>query len=158
MAQAIPSGCEGFIPHLVLSDASAAIEFYKKAFGAEEISRMPAPDGRKLWHAEMRIGTRIFFLSDDFPEMCGGKSRSPKALGASPVTIHMYVENVDKVFQRAVDAGATATMPPTDMFWGDRYANLVDPMGHTWGVATHIKDLTPEQMMQAAAEMAGQCQ
>lgn len=157
MAQAIPSGCEGFIPHLVLSDASAAMEFYRKAFGAEEICRMSSPDGKKLWHAEMRIGSRIFYLADDFPEMCGGKSRSPKALGGSPVTIHMYAESVDKVFDRAVQAGATPTLPPTDMFWGDRYANVVDPFGHTWSIATHIKDLTPQEMQKAAEEMAKHC-
>lgn len=158
MAKPIPAGHEGFIPHLVLSDASAAMEFYKKAFGAEEISRMPAPDGKRLWHAEMRIGDRVFYLADDFPEAFGGKARSPKALGASPVTIHMYVEDIDKSFERATAAGATATMPPMDMFWGDRYGNLTDPFGHTWGLATHLKDMTPEEMNQAAAEFAKNCQ
>lgn len=157
MTNPIPSGCEGMIPHLVLSDASAAMEFYKKAFGAEEIMRMPAPDGKKLWHAEMRIGNRLFYLADDFPEMCGGQERSPKALGASSVTLHMYVENVDKMIQQAADAGATVTMPPMDMFWGDRYGNLVDPFGHSWGFATHIKDVSQEEMAAAAEAFAKDC-
>lgn len=150
MAKPIPDGCEGFIPHLVVNNASAAIDFYKKAFGAEELGRMPAPDGR-LMHAEVSIGGKPIYLADDFPEYCGGKPRAAAALGGSPVNIHQYVTDCDAAFNRAVSAGATVTMPPMDMFWGDRYAVLTDPFGHVWSFATHQKDLTPEQIAQAAA-------
>ncbi len=103
-----------------------AIEFYKKAFGAEEVVRMPAPDGTRIMHAEIRIGARPVFLADDFPEYCGGKSQSPKALGGTPVTIHRYVENCDAAIKRAQQTGATVKMPAQDMFWGDRYGVVTD--------------------------------
>jgi uncharacterized glyoxalase superfamily protein PhnB len=153
MAAKIPAGCEGLIPHLVCDPCADAIEFYKKAFGAEEICRMPAPDGQRLIHAEIRIGGRSVFLADDFPEYCQGMSQSPKALGGTPVTIHRYVEDCDAAIQRAAAAGATVKMPAEDMFWGDRYGLISDPFGHSWSFATHIKDLTAEEMasgMQAA--------
>jgi uncharacterized glyoxalase superfamily protein PhnB len=127
--------------------AAQAIEFYKKAFGAEELTRMPSPDGRTVMHAELQIGDSILFLADEFPEM---GARSPKALGGSPVTIHLYVADVDAVFNRAIQAGATAQMPPTDMFWGDRYGKLTDPFGHVWSVATHTEDVPPEEMAKRA--------
>jgi uncharacterized glyoxalase superfamily protein PhnB len=146
MSKAIPAGREGLIPHLVCSPCADAIEFYKKAFGAEEIARMPAPDGKRIMHAEVRIGGRPLFLVDDFPEYCGGKSETPKALGGTPVTIHRYVENCDAAIERAEKAGATVKMPATDMFWGDRYGVIVDPFGHNWSFATHLRDLTPEEM------------
>lgn len=145
MTQKIPSGAEGLIPHLVCDPCAEAIEFYKKAFGAEETCRMPSPDGRVM-HAEIRIGDSLVFLADDFPEYCEGKSQSPKALGGTPVTIHRYVENCDGAINRAVEAGATVKMPPMDMFWGDRYGVVTDPFGHVWSLATHIRDLTPEEM------------
>jgi uncharacterized glyoxalase superfamily protein PhnB len=151
MVKAIPDGCEGYIPHLVINGCAAALEFYAKAFGAEEAMRMPSPDGR-IMHAEMIIGGKFVYLADDFPEYCGGKARSATALGGSPVTIHRYVENVDAAIARATEAGAIALMPPTDMFWGDRYGMVVDPYGHCWSFATHTKDLTPEQIGAAAAE------
>src|SRR5437868_2128191 len=116
----LPRGHENLIPHLVCSPVSEAIEFYKKAFGAEEVMRMPAPDGRMM-HAEIRLGASYIFLADDFPEYCGGKSQTAKALGGTPVTIHRYVPDCDAAIKRAVDAGATLMMPPSDMFWGDRY-------------------------------------
>jgi len=97
-------------------------------------------------HAEIRIGGKPLFLNDDFPEFCGGKAANPKALGGTPVTIHRYVEDCDAAIQRAADAGATVRMPPMDMFWGDRYGMVVDPFGHQWSIATHQRDLTPQQI------------
>jgi uncharacterized glyoxalase superfamily protein PhnB len=142
----IPSGLEHLIPHLVCSPCAEAIEFYKKAFGAEEVARMPSPDGRVM-HAEIKIGGNMVFLVDDFPEYCGGKSSTPIALEGTPVTMHRYVENCDAAIERAQKAGATVQMPPMDMFWGDRYGVIVDPYGHKWSLATHQKDMTPNEMM-----------
>jgi PhnB protein len=150
--QPIPPGHENLIPHLVCSPCAEAIEYYKKAFGAEEVYRIPAPDGRKLMHAAVRIGKSYLFLVDDFPEFCGGKSETATALKGTPVTIHHYVENCDAAIKRATDAGATVLMPAADMFWGDRYGVVVDPYGHKWSFATHIKDLTPEQMQSGMKE------
>lgn len=144
--QPIPPGMEGLIPHLVCQSCAEAIEFYKKAFGAEELGRTPAPDGRRIMHAALRIGGSPVFLVDDFPEFCGGKSSTPKALTGTPVTIHRYVENCDAAIKRAQDAGATVQMPAMDMFWGDRYGVVIDPYGHKWSFATHLKDLTPAEM------------
>ena len=149
---AIPPGHENLIPHLVCDPCSEAIEFYKKAFEAEEIHRMPAPDGRKIMHAAIRIGNSYVFLVDDFPEFCGGQSQTPTALKGTPVTIHRYVEDCDAAIQRAQDAGATVSMPAMDMFWGDRYGVVTDPYGHKWSIATHLKDLTPEQMQAGMKE------
>ena len=154
--QPIPPGQENLIPHLVCSPCSEAIEFYKKAFGAEEMHRAPAPDGRRIMHAALRIGKSFVFLVDDFPEFCGGKSSSPKALKGTPVTIHRYVTNCDAAIKRAVDAGATLLMPAADMFWGDRYGVITDPFGHNWSFATHIKDLTPAEMQAGMKEACGQ--
>jgi PhnB protein len=151
--QPIPPGHENLIPHLVCNSCSEAIEFYKKAFGAEEIQRMPAPDGRRIMHAAIKVGKNFVFLVDDFPEMCNGKSETPLALKGTPVTLHQYVENCDAAIKRAQEAGATLTMPATDMFWGDRYGQVTDPYGHRWSFATHIKDVTPEQMQTAMKEM-----
>jgi len=152
MSNAIPSGHEGIIPHLVCSPCSEAIEFYKQAFGAEEAQRLPAPDGKRIMHAELRIDGRPLFLVDDFPEHCGGKSRTPKALGGTPVTIHRYVQDCDAAIERAAKAGAKVTMPAADMFWGDRYGSVTDPYGHNWSIATHKSDPTPEEMAQAMQE------
>jgi PhnB protein len=146
---------KGLVPHLVVNGASKALDWYAKAFGAEEVCRMPAPDGERLMHAEMKIGDKVVFLCDDFPEYCGGKSRTPAALGGSTVTIHQYVEDCDAAIARAEKAGASITMPPEDMFWGDRYGSVTDPFGHTWSFATHIKDMTPEEMQEAAAAAFG---
>lgn len=155
MTSPIPAGAEGVLPHLVVSDCSAAIEFYKKAFDAEEVCRMPLPDGSKIMHAEVRIGSQLIFLCDDFPEMCGGVSRDPKTLGATPVTLHRYVEDCDAAIAKAEKAGASITMPAADMFWGDRYGIVSDPFGHSWSLATHLKDMTPEEMNEAAAAAFG---
>ena len=147
--QPIPPGQENLIPHLVCSPCTEAIDFYKKAFGAEEINRLPAPDGRRIMHAQIRIGKSFLFLADDFPEHCGGKASSPTALKGTPVTFHQYVQNCDAAIKRASDAGATVLMPATDMFWGDRYGVVVDPYGHKWSFATHQKDVTPAEMQAA---------
>jgi PhnB protein len=147
-AKPIPTGRESLIPHLVCSPCSEAIEFYKKAFGAEELFRMPAPDGRRIMHAEIRIGKSILFLVDDFPEYCG-QSSTALALKGTPVTLHLYVADCDAIIKRAADAGASVLSPAADMFWGDRCGRVVDPYGHKWSFATHQKDLTPEEMLAA---------
>ena len=144
--QPIPPGKEQVIPHLVCDPCAQAIDFYKKAFGAEELWRMPAPDGRVM-HAELRIGTSVIFLADDFPEYCGGKASSPKALRGTRVTMHRYVQDCDAAITRAQQAGATVKMPAADMFWGDRYGVIQDPFGHNWSFGTHRQELTPEEMM-----------
>src|ERR1700741_2442352 len=138
----IPEGMHSVTPHLVCDGAANAIDFYKKAFNAVELSRLPAPDG-KLMHSAIRIGDSTIMLVDEFPQW---GSVGPKALKGSPVTIHLYVENVDATFAQAVAAGATVKMPVADMFWGDRYGVLDDPFGHHWSVATHMRDLTPEEI------------
>lgn len=141
----IPDGMHSVTPHLVCAGAADAIEFYKKAFGAEEALRLPGPQG-KLMHAMIRIGDSAIMLVDEMPEW---GSFGPKALKGSPVTIHLYVPEVDAFVARAVAAGAKITMPLQDMFWGDRYGQLEDPFGHRWSVATHIRDVTPDEMRQA---------
>jgi len=127
------------------------MEFYKQAFGAEEIARHPAPDGKRLMHAQMLIGGQMVYLADDFPEYCDGKAQNPKGLGGTPVTIHRYVEDCDAAIIRAAHAGATVKMPAADMFWGDRYGVVTDPFGHNWSFATHQRDLSPEELSAAAA-------
>ena len=143
----VPEGFHTITPHLVVKGASQAIEFYKKAFGAEELSRMPGPDGKSLMHASLKIGDSHLFLVDEFPEM---GSHGPDLSGKSPVTIHLYVEDVDSAFSNALAAGARQIMAPQDMFWGDRYGKLVDPFGHEWSLATHKEDLSPEEIGQRA--------
>ena len=138
----IPDGFHTLTPHLTMKDAAAAIEFYKKAFGAVELERHNGPDGKSIMHATLKIGDSRFMLNDEFPEM-GGKG--PLALGGTPVTLHVAVEAVDEAFARAVAAGAKVTMPLADMFWGDRYGQLEDPFGHKWSLATHIEDVSPEE-------------
>lgn len=142
----IPDGMRTVTPHLICADAAAAIEFYKKAFNAVEMGRMPGPEG-KLIHALIRIGDSPVMLVDEFPDW---GSFGPKALKGSPVTIHLYVEDADAVVKCAVAAGAKVTMPLEDTFWGDRYGKLEDPFGHQWSVATHIRDVNPEEMRRAA--------
>jgi PhnB protein len=145
-----PEGAHTLIPHLVVRDAEKALEYYQKAFGAEQLDIcMRTPDGQKIAHAEFKIGDSLLMICDEFPEW---GSQSPQALNGSPVTLSIYVEDVDAVFNRAVEAGATAKMPPADMFWGDRYCKLVDPFGHNWSVMTHIEDVSPEEMQVRAAK------
>ncbi len=155
MTTPIPPGEDGIIPHLVVSNAAAAIEFYTNAFGAQELFRLPMPGGDKIMHAQVKIGKTTVYLCDDFPEMCDGQTRDPKKLGASPVTIHQYVEDVDAAIAKAEKAGATVRMPAEDMFWGDRYGMVADPFGHDWSFATHVKDMTPEEIAQAGATAFG---
>jgi uncharacterized glyoxalase superfamily protein PhnB len=137
-------------PHLVCAGAAKAIDFYKKAFGATEEARLPGPDG-KLMHAAIRIGDSTVMLVDEFPEW---GSLGPKALKGSPVTIHLYVEDADKFVERAANAGAKVTMPVSEQFWGDRYGKIEDPFGHHWSVATHVRDVSREEMGEAMKEMA----
>jgi PhnB protein len=145
--KAIPDGRHTLTPHLVVQGANQAIEFYKKAFGAEEISRLPAPDGKSVMHAELKIGDSRLCLTDEFPEM---NCRGPQSIGGTPVTIHLSVEDADAVFNRAVAAGAEVRMPLDDMFWGDRYGKVVDPFGHDWSLGTRKEDLTAEQIGERA--------
>jgi PhnB protein len=153
MPHPIPAGHHTITPHLIIKGASEAIDFYKRAFGATELSRMPfpAPEGQvKLGHAALQIGDSRLFVVDEFPQQ---GVFGPGA--SSPVTVHLYVTDVDAAFARAVEAGANALMPPVDMFWGDRYCKLVDPFGHHWSIAEHLEDLTPDQMKERmAAAMA----
>ena len=150
--KAVPEGMHTVTPHLVCAGAADAIEFYKKAFNATEEGRLPGPQG-KLMHAMIRIEGSPVMLVDEMPEW---GVRGPKALNGSPVTIHLYVEDVDGFVKHAVDAGAKITMPLADMFWGDRYCKLEDPFGHQWSVATHARDVTPVEMQQAMRNMASQ--
>jgi PhnB protein len=147
--KAIPEGYHTLTPHIVVNDGAKAIEFYKNAFGAEEIFRMPTPDGSKIAHGELKIGDSIFFLSDEFPEM---GAKSPLSLGGTHGGLGLYVEDTDAVYEKAIAAGATSVMPPSDAFWGDRYGKVTDPFGHSWAIMTHIKDLSPEEIEKASNE------
>ncbi len=149
-AKPIPDGMHSLTPHLICAGAADAIEFYQRAFNAVEMARLPGAQG-KLMHAMVRIGDSALMLVDESPEwgMLG-----PRSLKGSPVTIHLYVEDVDAVVARAVAAGAKVTMPVADMFWGDRYGQLEDPFGHRWSVGTHTRDVSPEEMRQAMATMS----
>ena len=146
----IPPGHHSLTPHLVVRNAAAAMDFYKKAFGAEEVLRMPGPDGKSIMHAELQIGDSRLFLVDEMPT--GQCSKGPQSLGGTSVALHLWSENADATFERAVKAGATPTMPLMDAFWGDRYGRLKDPFGHEWSIATHQKDLTREEISKAGAE------
>jgi PhnB protein len=150
----IPNGYHAVTPYLIIQGAGEAIEFYKRAFGAEEICRMGMPNG-KVMHAELKIGDSFVMVGDEHPEF----NRSPKTLGGTPVGLHLYVPDVDAAFTRAVGAGATVKMPPMDMFWGDRFGKVVDPFGHEWSIATHKEDVGPEEMgRRAQAAMAQMAQ
>ncbi|GMU33305.1 MAG: VOC family protein [Planctomycetia bacterium] len=144
----IPEGFNSVTPHIVVKGAKAAMEFYKKAFGAEEVMCIPAPDG-SVMHAEIQLGNSRVMIAEENPQM---GCQSPKSLGGSPITVHLYVNDVDSVVNQAVKAGATSVMPITDMFWGDRYGMVTDPFGHKWSVATHTEDLTPEQIGERMAK------
>lgn len=148
----IRDGMHTVAPHLVCTDAVRAIDFYQKAFGAKEIFRLVAPNG-SLIHGSVSIGDSVVMLCEEFPA-CGNVS--PKTLKGTPVTIHLSVENVDELVAKAVKAGATLKMPVADMFWGDRYGIVEDPFGHQWSIATHIRDVSHEEMQQAATCMSGE--
>ncbi len=147
----IPEGYHTVTPYLIIDGAAEAIDFYKKAFGATELFRMAQPDG-KIGHAEIKIGDSPIMLADEFPQM---GYRSPKSLGGSPVSIMVYVENVDEVVSQATTAGARLDRPVEDKFYGDRGGSLTDPFGHIWHIATHKEDVSPEEMKKRAAAAAG---
>ena len=139
----IPEGCRTVTPYMVIKGAEQAIAFYKKAFAATEIMCMRGPGGQGVMHAEIRIGDSLIFLSEECPQM---GNKSPQTLGATTMTIMLYVEDVDAAFARAVEAGAKPHFPPQDMFWGDRFTKVVDPFGHEWAMATHIEDVSQAEM------------
>jgi PhnB protein len=145
MAKPIPEGYH-ITPYLAVDDAAEAIEYYKKVFGAKERSRMDAPDGR-IGHAELEIGDSVLMLADAFPQFA---TRPPSELGGTSASIFMYVEDVDAVVKKAVDAGGTTTMEVADQFWGDRFGSVKDPFGHVWSIATHVEDVPPEEMAERA--------
>jgi PhnB protein len=138
------------IPHIICQNAAEAVEFYKKAFGAEPLGVFTMPDG-KVMHGAINIDGVTIYLVDEFPEM---GAKSPKTLGGSPVTLHLQVADCDAVFQRAVDAGAEVRMPLQEMFWGDRYGQLTDPYGHTWSIATTVRQVGPDELQAAMQQMA----
>lgn len=145
-----PEGFHTVTPHLVIKDAAKAIDFYIKAFGAKEVCRMAGPDGRSVVHAEIQIGDSIIMIGEENPQW---QAKGPGMLGGTPVTLNIYSEDADALFKQAVDAGAQPTMPPENMFWGDRYGKVTDPFGHVWSIATHVEDVSPEEMNRRMAEM-----
>ncbi len=155
MAKAIPEGFHTITPAIVVRNAHEAIEFYKRAFGAQELSRMLGPDKKTVAHAELKIGDSIFMLSDEFP---GSPCQSPAALGGTTATLHLYVQDVDSAYKKAIGAGGKEDMPVQDMFWGDRYGRLKDPFGHTWGILTHKEDVSPQEMEKRAQAAFAQMQ
>jgi PhnB protein len=144
--QPVPEGFHTLTPYLAVENAADAIEYYKKAFGAEEKFRMDAPGG-KIGHAELQIGDSLIMLSDPFPQ---SSTKTPSELGATTGSVFMYVEDVDAVVKQAIDAGATVTMEVADQFWGDRFGTITDPFGHMWSIATHIEDVPLEEMAERA--------
>jgi PhnB protein len=137
-------------PHIFVSNATAAIEFYKKAFNAEELTRHGAPDGKRIMHAALLINGSTLMLCDDFPEFRGGKRSTPEALGGSPVVLHLQVKDADAAFNQATAAGAKVAMPLADQFWGDRYGQITDPFGHTWSIGAKVRNVTEEEVKEAA--------
>lgn len=146
--QAIPDGYGNVTPYLIVADAAGAIAFYRRAFGAGERMRLTRPDGR-ISHAEVTIGNSVLMLADEHPEI---GAKGPAAYGGSPISLHVYVENVDDVVAMAVEAGATLVRPVQDQFYGDRSGGVTDPFGHTWNIATHIEDVPPDEIDRRAAE------
>ncbi len=142
-ARPVPQGFHTVTPSLVVRDSAKAIEFYKRALGAQEITRMPGPDG-KIMHAELKIGDSVVFIADENPQM--GNIKSPQTLGGCTGVLHVYVPNVDELFKQAISAGGKESMAVADQFWGDRYGSFIDPFGYSWGVATHKEDLNPQEM------------
>jgi PhnB protein len=146
MTKPIPDGFHSLTPHIVVTDGVAAIEFYKKAFGARENSRLMSPDGKALMHAQLTIGNSVLMLASEFPP----NALSPKSRGGTSVFLHIYTEDADAAFDRAVKAGCVIKMPMSDTFWGDRYGCVEDPFGHQWSIATHKHDWTQEQIAENA--------
>jgi PhnB protein len=149
MANPIPEGFNSITPVFVYKDSRKAIDFYKQAFGAQELLVMPGPDGNGVMHAQLKIGNSIIMLGDEVPQM---SCKSVETLGGSPVNIYLYVENVDQAFRRALEAGAQSLEAVEDMFWGDRAGTVQDLFGYRWTLATHIKDLTPQELQQGAQD------
>jgi uncharacterized glyoxalase superfamily protein PhnB len=147
----VPEGYRTITPYLVVNGAGEAIDFYVKAFGAVEVIRMPGPGGTVM-HGEVRIGDSMLMLSDEFPDW---GALGPVSRGGATASIMLYVDDCDAAFRRAVDAGCVAKMPPTDEFWGDRFAKVTDPFGHEWAIATHVEDVTPEEMQRRMAARFG---
>jgi PhnB protein len=137
-------------PHVCVSNAAAAIDFYKKAFNAQELARHEAPDGKRIMHAALQVNGGTLMLSDDFPEYRGGKSSTPEAYGGSPIVLHLQVSDADALWNQALAAGAKVSMPLADQFWGDRYGQVTDPFGLTWSIGAKVREVTPEQLEQAA--------
>jgi PhnB protein len=148
-AKPIPTGFHSVTPYLAVNDAARAIDFYKRAFGATESVKMNGPDG-KIMHAEIKIGDSVIMLADEMPQ---SSTRSPRSLGGTSAGIFLYVPDVDAAFKQAVSAGAKEEMAVADMFWGDRYGRLMDPFGHSWSLATHKEDVSPEDMKKRMKEM-----
>ncbi len=146
MTNPIPDGFHTITPALVVNNSKEAIEFYKKAFDANEIFQMSAPDGKTM-HAMIKIGDSFVMMSDEFPDM---GYKSPTSIGGTAVTISLYVEDADKIFNQAVKAGAKIAMPIMDAFWGDRFGTVIDPYGHLWAIATHQKDISPDELKKAS--------
>ena len=145
---------QSLTPYLTVSNAAAAIDFYKKAFGAEEVVRHLAPDGKRLMHAHLKVLGMDLMLADDFAEHMG-RSRTPEAFGGSPVTLHLHTDDVNTLWANAVAAGANVTMPLADQFWGDRYGQIIDPFGYHWGLAQHTRDVPRDEVIGHAAKMFG---
>ena len=145
----IPEGMNSLTPYLVLKDSVAAMEFYEKAFGAEQLMRMSGPGGQGTVHAEMKVGTSVFMLTDENPEW---NLKSAMSMGGSPISLMLYVEDVDAAFAQAVAAGCEAVFPVSDMFWGDRMGKVEDPFGFQWALATHIEDVPPKEMDERRAK------
>jgi uncharacterized glyoxalase superfamily protein PhnB len=150
--QAIPKGFHSVTPSLCVAGADRAIDFYKRAFGAEELMRFPTPDG-KIMHAEIRIGDSVLMLGDEMPEH---GAKGPKSYGGTPIGFFIYRDNVDAAWKQALDAGGKVVMPLADQFWGDRTGCIEDPFGHRWWLAQHVQDLTPEELRQRAEETFSQ--
>lgn len=147
MTKAIPEGFHSVTPMFMFKDARKAIEFYKRAFGAQERFAMPGPDGKGVMHAEVLIGSSIIMMGEENPQQ---PCKSAETIGGSPVSFYLYVEKVDEAFRIALEAGAEVRMPVQDMFWGDRIGTVQDPFGYSWTLATHIKDLTPQEIQEGA--------
>lgn len=147
----VPKGMHSVTPNLTIRGCTRAIEFYMRALGAVEVSRFPSPDGKGIWHAELRIGDSVVFMNDEMPGM---NPPAPSVEHPAPASFWLYVTDCDAAFTRAVNAGATAKMPPADMFWGDRCGMVADPFGYNWTFATHVKDMTQDEMRRAGEEFA----
>jgi PhnB protein len=152
MPQPVPEGYHTITPYLAVENATEAIDFYQRAFGAQERVRMDGPQG-SIMHAELQIGDSMIMLSDPFPQ---ASTKTPKELGGTTISIFAYVEDIDSVYKQAIDAGASSLMEPDDMFWGDRFGSVQDPFGHSWTIATHVEDVSPEEIEKRSEEFMSQ--